>query len=961
MQYPVSFGSWLKQRRKELKLSRTRLAQLVERSSETIRKLETDELRPSRQLAEHLAAALEIQESDQAAFILCAQADINPTLAPLYEHVSSTQRATKDLPSGGAFPVPLTPLVGRRSELAALHTLVLNPGIRLLNLVGHYGVGKTRLALHLAAKIQTAFVDGVVYIALAPLSNPAHVLPAIAQACGVSESGQQPLMHVLIEYLRPRQVLLMLDNMEHVAAAAPQITALLAAAPNLNVLITSRSRLRISGEYVWEVPPLELPPASLDNTPEELGTNPAVELFMERVRAIQQDFKLDQATAPLVATICRRLEGIPLAIELAASWSRVLPLPQLLQRLDQPLTLLTNGSIDVAPRHQSLRNAIAWSYKILSSTQQALFCRLSVFRGGCDLSAIIAIDTRSVSTSDIEMEEDHEQATLEDIAALLDHCLLRWQSGTTGEFRLTMLETLREFGLEQLERLGMLDEVSRSHAAYHLALAEKAQAHYYSPAAASWLQRLDEEYNNLRTALTWYLSQPTGGTLALRLAIALYEFWCLRGYWSEADSWFVAAIDAAEHAPPDLRALGLAFRSWLTHKLGAYEQAEALAHASLELSRGGELVQSMAVAIGTLGSVAFVRRKYASARAHFEHSLSIAQQLHTEIKLWHVMDDFTWMLIDQHDLAMAHDISQKRLVLGKRTGDKRTISYARAALGYVTEFGGNLAAARVHYLASKDMALELDDRYLLAMLSIGLGNLDMQEGQYTLAAMHYRASIARWRRLGGLNELSMVLFNLGYLSVLLGDIGTAVDSFVESAAIARELALPRGVADSIAGMAKVAQALGLMETAVRLYGAAYRAWDSYGGDAFDPVHFGDHQRSIAELQAALPAATYDTAWQAGQTLSPEEALAEAEAVAERAREQRPSSPPTSKMGFPAGLSAREVEVLQLVAQGLTNAQIAERLIVSARTVNAHLRNIYSKIDVSSRSAATRFAVQHNLV
>ncbi len=430
------------------------------------------------------------------------------------EHAGGLYRADLLTFQDDTLPHPLTPLIGREKEVAAVCALLQRPEVRLLTLTGAGGIGKTRLALRVAAELNADFSDGIVFVPLAAVQDPTLVIPAIIQSLGLKETEHRSPPDLLQTALRDRQQLLVLDNFERLVQSAPQIADLLARCPQLKLLITSRAILQVQGEYEFQISPLALPEREHILAPDALTRYAAVALFLQRAQSINPDFRLSETNAAAVAEICLRLDGLPLAIELAAARIKLLSPQELLVRLENPLAVLTNGPRNLPERQQTLRNTLLWSYQLLSPWEQRLFRLLSVFVGGCTMEA-----AEAVSVSQIATEEAH--CVLDGLTSLISKSLLLTVQQEGEPSRLFMLETIREYGLECLEASGEIEQVRSAHASYYLRLAEEAEQHLSGREQAHWLARLEREQSNLQAALQWFLGQEEQGTshgMALRRA-----------------------------------------------------------------------------------------------------------------------------------------------------------------------------------------------------------------------------------------------------------------------------------------------------------------------------------------------------------------------------------------------------------------------------------------------------------
>ncbi len=534
----ITFGDWLRRQRRALDLTRAELAARAACSVSALRKFEADELRPSRPLAESLAGALQIAPEDRAAFVRLARdtRGANTTRSPV--PTTGLQRPAPRSTVRSTLPAPPTALIGREQERAALGHLMRRADVRLLTLTGSGGTGKTRLALQLAADLHDAFRDGVCVVSLAPVTDPNLIAPTIAETLNIYEARGRSVLDTLHGYLRNKQMLLLLDNFEHVLAAAPIVAALLAEAPALKVLSTSRIPLHVRGEQEFAVLPLALPDPKRPPAIDQLARYSAVELFVQRARAVQYDFAVSEENAATVVEICRRLDGLPLAIELAAARSKIFPPRALLDQLGSRLAFLIGGPRDAPARQQTLRATIEWSYALLDAHEQALFGRLAVFGGAFSLQAAAAV-CRAAGDLDADV--------VARVESLVDKSMVR-ADPTHDEPRFFMLETLREYALERLVASGEAETVRRRHAQFFLTLAEEDAPPFGFAMQAHWLERLEREHDNLRAALRWFMDRQVLDE-GLRLGAALGPFWMGREYLTEGRMWLTELLQVAASEP----------------------------------------------------------------------------------------------------------------------------------------------------------------------------------------------------------------------------------------------------------------------------------------------------------------------------------------------------------------------------------------------------------------------------
>jgi non-specific serine/threonine protein kinase len=658
-------------------------------------------------------------------------------------HEASYQRLMRleaDAPGArlSSLPAQSTPFIGREKERMLLRVLLRRPDLRLLTLIGPGGTGKTRLALQAAMELHDDFLDGIAFVALASISDPALVMPAIAKALGVMEAGDQPLGVRLSDALHDKQQLLLLDNFEHVLPAAPDIAVLLANAPRLKVLVTSRAALHLSGEREFAVPPLTVPNRAKLPPLDELAQFEALRLFVARAQAVKADFALTDENAAAVAEICRRLDGLPLAIELATARSKLFTPQALLARLEHCLTLLTGGPRDLPARQQTLRATIDWSYNLLDSWEQTLFAQLAVFVGGCTLEAAEAVTSELRIENEELRNEPHDQTFLHSsffilnlLESLVDKNLLQQTQGYAGEARFVMLETIHAYALERLTATAERAAIRRRHAAVFLALAEAAEIELEGAEQGTWLNRLQQEHDNLRAALDWVVEQEDAAT-GLRFARALRLFWFMRGHLTEGRARLARILKLAGGSAA-ARAKALDSAGFLARYQGDYTAAAAIIDESLALWRAVGSNQGIADALSNLGYVALHQGDYAAARSMYEESLNLYRALENEQGRADCLSHLGTAAFYQGDSVAAQDYHEESLAIWRALGDGEGVAYALYNLGDVFCFQGDDTAAVLRFKESLTTSVQL---------GWPLGIVCAMEGVAGLAALYAHPEVA---------------------------------------------------------------------------------------------------------------------------------------------------------------------------------------------------------------------------
>jgi predicted ATPase/DNA-binding CsgD family transcriptional regulator len=762
-------------------------------------------------------------------------------------------------------PLELSSFVGREKELAEVRRLLQDT--RLLTLTGSGGCGKTRLALAVAREVVEGFEDGVWLVDLAPLADPSLVPQALASALGAREQPACSLNETLSDYLRSKKVLVVLDNCEHlIETCAELVEALLRSCSELRILATSREALGIAGEISWPVPSLTLPDLRRLLDIESLFRYESARLFVERAAAVKPTFALTEQNAPAVARVCYRLDGIPLAIELAAARTKVLSVEEISKRLDGSFGLLASGGRTALPRHRTLRSTMDWSHELLPEDEQTLFRRLTVFAGGFTLEAAESV----CAGEDLERDE-----VLELLSHLVDKSLVTAQE-QGGETRYRLLEMVQKYGREKLHGAEEVTEVGRRHASFYVELAEEAEPELKGGRQVAWLERLETEHDNLRAAMRWLLDRGESEEAA-KLGWALWLFWGIRANFAEGRRSMERALSAegSEDMPASARAKALYVEAMMANYQGDHGSAESLAVESLRLFRELNDKLGSAYALSNAGFAANGQGQHRRAVTLIEKSVDLFLE---EGEDWGAAIELGFLAVswrDQGDHGRAKSLAERGLALSRQVGERQAIS----------------------------------------------------------AALYTLATLAQAER----------------------DQERARDLLEEGLELSAELGNDADVAHCFDGLAAVAAAGGMMVRAARLWGAEEALLEKMEAAVYTYVPDRSlHRSQVEAARARLGEEAFEAAWAEGRSLSIEQATAYA---LDPATTPETDSPKT----YPAGLSAREIEILRLVAGGLTNVEVAEKLFLSSRTVDWHLSSVYRKLGLHSRTEAARFASDHGLL
>lgn len=730
---PSLFGDLLRRYRVSRGLTQEGLAHAARLSTRGISDLERGARRaPRRDTVLLLAEALELSGEERAAFEGAAR---RPAV------LSDPVPATAGTRSGatGTLPIPPTPLIGREREVRRVFALLRRPDVRLVTLAGPGGVGKSRLGLRVGADLASDFRDGACYVDLSTIGDPGFVAAGIARGLGVAEIGGRSSVEGLAQHLRGKQLLLVLDNFEHLLEAAALVAQLLSAAPGLKVLVTSRVVLRLSAEHEYVVPPLALPdPRHPLESLETLKGYGAVALFVERAKGGRPDFELTSENGQAMVEVCHWLEGLPLAIELAAARVKLLSPQAMVQRLGSRLGLLTSGARDLPLRQRTMRDTIRWSYDLLEPAERMLLARISVFSGGRTLEAV-----REVCAAEGAAED-----TLELLGTLVDNSLLQQREGAEGEPRFWMLETIREYAAERLRESGEAEELHRRHAEYYLALAEEAERGLVGRDELAWLRRLEAEHDNLRAALGWSLRRGESGSgealeLGLRLAGSLWLFWYTRGHLGEGREWLGRGLAASGTAMPGVRAKALDGAGWIAMFQGEYAAARALLERALSLYRGLGDADGIVTCIANLGMAAVLgQRDDIPASDLLEEAAALRPRLANPRTTANLLISSGLVAFSQGDIGRARELHEESLAISRAIGNTRSTTVCLVNLGLMAVGQADYGRAAALLREGLPLACGSDDKLSIQYALFGLAGIAAAKGQPTRAARLWGASEA---------------------------------------------------------------------------------------------------------------------------------------------------------------------------------------------------------------------------
>ncbi len=855
----ISFGTWLRQKRRALDLTQKALAHQVGCAEITVRRMEADEYKPSNELAQVLFEKLGIPEPERAHWVRFARG-----LAE-YPELQSTSFSSREHKTN--LPIALTSFIGREKEIETVkHIITAHGGGRLLTLTGAGGSGKTRLALEVAVKSRDAFPDGVWFIDFAPLTDPALVPQSLLTAFGLSEQADRSTLSMVSDFLQPKQVLLILDNCEHLIEASAQLAeTLLRTCPTLHILATSREALNAAGETIYLVPTLTSPdPAHADLA--TLAQYEAARLFVERAQTALPGFKLTNDNTLAIARVCNQLDGIPLALELAAARVKALRVEQIAARLAEhdQFRLLRGGSRTSLPRHQTLHALIDWSYNLLSKEERLGLQRLSVFAGGCTLEAVEAVCTGE----GVEAKE-----VLDLMTQLVNKSLIISERAPGQEVRYHMLETIRQYASERLLEAGENKQLRNRHLDFFLQWAEQAEPKLRGPQQLKWLNQLESELDNLRAALEWSLAQTDGGEASLRLASALIAFWHQRGHVSEGRAWLARALaNPADPHAGAARAKALYGAGYLANSQGDKTTSRTLLEESVTLwqALGSAGQTGLAYALATLAEATRGLGNHTASRSFAGEAIALFREQDERWGLAYALSSLGLTIRDQEDFALARSVLDESVALWQDLGDQWGLGLATDRLGMVAQRQGDYEVARRHYVDCLAIARRQGDANGVALAFLDLGIATLNLGDRVQAKAYFEECFTWFRESGNKSDLAICFYDFGYLALFEGNNQQAQSFFEQELALARTIGPLWLGSQALFGLAGVAAASGQAGRAARLLGAAEARLEAGASyiDAADRLFNG---RTITSAVAQLGESAFAAARAEGRAMTFEQA------------------------------------------------------------------------------------------
>jgi predicted ATPase/class 3 adenylate cyclase/Tfp pilus assembly protein PilF len=762
-------------------------------------------------------------------------------------------------------PVQLTSFVGRAKEMADVKRLLSTT--RLLTLTGAGGAGKTRLSMQAAAEVIDHYQNGVMLVELAPLAEPALVPQVIANTLNIAESPGSSLLDALINHMRDKEMLLLLDNCEHlVEACATLVHKLLSVAPKLKVMASSREPLRIAGEVTYRVPSLQTPDPKARWSVDSLAQYESVQLFIDRAMAVQPDFEITPANAPAIAQICRRLDGIPLAIELAAARVNVINVEKIAARLNDRFKLLTGGDRTALPRQQTLRAAIDWSYSLLRDlppSERVLLRRVAVFAGEWTPEVAEEVCIWEEPSSSLERED-----VLDLVGSLVNKSLVVMDQAAGADARYHLLETIREYALNKLREAGEETQVRARHAAYFVKLAEATEPMLKGKAQLAGMTVLNQNFDDLRTTLDWLAG--TEPHSALRLAVLLGRYWEMGSHFSEGRAVLARMLKLAVDAPPALRAEALGQAGLLTFRQGDYALAESLLQEALSISQTIGNDAGTADAMTNLGATASARGDYAHAREWLEQGLSLARRAGDDDAEAYALVMLGNMAYGMGDERMAQRHYEDALVMRRRQGDEISAGKLLHNLGSLAHAQNDLANARSCYEESLACTTKFGNRWMKTGTLVGLGNVAYEQNDYGAARRYYEESLAIANEIGEKSLMGYALEGLGNVARETGNLEMARHYLRDSLTLRRQIGTKEGMLYSIDSIIQLCLAEGNSLLAVRLLAATRVLRDALGME-FMPVEQNVFNRSLAMAAARMSSDAFDQAWIEGKKLSIDQA------------------------------------------------------------------------------------------